>query len=154
MKSPPPNIDRKVTRLPSVHISGELYDGHPASSGNMNDADDFDMILRDPPTSDLPSRVRRHIAVSHALSKEIIHRATDDLHEARHADRIPCVCLVSGVYLAFPVTIAGPIDPDLYRCPSAEWREAIRVMEIAIAAAKDVWQLKPYATIAVDEKNG
>jgi hypothetical protein len=58
-----------ATGVPSGHIVGELHDGHPASSRNVNDSNYFDMILRDPPTPDLPSRVGRHIAVSHALLK-------------------------------------------------------------------------------------
>ena len=55
---------------PLDHISGELYDGHPASSRNMDGANDLHLLLRDPSMhSDLPSRVGHHIAVRHALLK-------------------------------------------------------------------------------------
>ena len=64
------NVDRKATCVSSGHILGELHDGHPASSGNMNHSNNFDAILRDPPTPDLPSWVCRHIAVSHTLLTE------------------------------------------------------------------------------------
>lgn len=59
-----------MTRVPSDHLLGELYDRHPTSSGNMNQANNFDMILRDPPIPDLPSRICRHITARYALLKK------------------------------------------------------------------------------------
>jgi hypothetical protein len=113
----------------------------------------------------------RHVRI---YPEEIIHRATDRLHQARHADRISCVCLVSGIYLAFPTPITGPlqtapwtllpalvitetrthINPDLRRWPSTERSKFIRVMEVAITTTKNIWQPEPYTTIAVDEEDG
>ena len=64
-----PNEERQATCAPLGHILGKLHDGHPASSRNVNESNNFDMILGDPPTPDLPSRICRHIAVSHTLLK-------------------------------------------------------------------------------------
>jgi len=45
------------------------------------------------------------------------------------------------------------IDPDLHRRSASEWCKAIRVLEIAIAASKNIWQPEPKATVVVDEED-
>ena len=68
LESDSKQLERKETSVPSDHISCELNDGHPASGGGMNGANDFHMLLRDPSIrSDLPTRICCHVAVRHAL---------------------------------------------------------------------------------------
>jgi hypothetical protein len=39
------------------------------------------------------------------------------------------------------------------RCSPPQWYLAIPVVEITIAAFKDVWEPKPNATVSIDEEN-
>ena len=61
--------DHIATREPLEYISGELYDGHPAAGGDVDDAHHPHLLLRDPSIhhSDLPTRIWSHVAIRHAL---------------------------------------------------------------------------------------
>lgn len=73
-------------------------------------------------------------------------------HKACHSDWVSRMGLVTRGYLTLPVFIAGPVDPDVRSILASKGCKAIRVMEFAIAASKDIWQPEPEATIMVYEK--
>ena len=63
-------LRRKATCEPLDHVSSELKDGHPASSGNMDCTDDLHVVLSDSSSihsTDLPSMIRRYVAFQHAI---------------------------------------------------------------------------------------
>jgi hypothetical protein len=68
IKSDSKQLGREVTCVQLDHTSVELYDGYPASDGNMDGTNDHYALSHDPSMdSDLPSRICSHNAIQHAL---------------------------------------------------------------------------------------
>lgn len=75
-------------------------------------------------------------------------------HESGTCDWVPGMCLISNWYLSPPVATTRPIDRYMSCRSAPKWRFSIPMVEIVVAALKDVRQPKPNLPIPFDEIDG